>query len=244
MSERIAKRLARVGLCSRREAERWILAGRVKVDGVRLISPAINVGNHNEIRVDDDLVGRPLQRRLWRYHKPINIITTRHDPRARQTVFETLPDELPRVISVGRLDFASEGLLLLTNDGELAQYLSHPKYGYLRRYRVQVNGSVDASKLDSLSKGISIRGIVYGPIAVEIEQTRGRFSWLRVELKEGKNREIRRVMSHIGLKTQRLIRIGYGPFSLGRLAPGTVARVPERLIGPIVSYAVRYHEGR
>ena len=227
MSERIARHLARAGLCSRREAERWIAAGRVSIDGVALTSPARNVGPDSVVRVDGELVGPPPRRRLWRYHKPPDLLTTRADPGGRRTIFEMLPPDLPRVIAVGRLDLASEGLLLLTNDGDLAQRLAHPRHGLLRCYRVRVNGRAEAAALAALGEGIEVRGIAYGPIAAEIERAGGANSWLRVALREGKNREIRRVLAHLGLQVNRLIRVSYGPFVLGRLARGAVAVVPE-----------------
>ena len=230
MGERVARHLARAGLCSRREAERWIAAGRVSIDGVVLTSPALNVGPDNVVQVDGAPVGPPQRRRLWLYHKPPGLLTTRADPRGRPTVFEMLPRDLPRVIAVGRLDLASEGLLLLTNDGDLAQRFAHPSYGVLRRYRARVHGRVEAAALAALGEGTSVRGIAYGPIAVEIERANGANSWLTVALREGKNREIRRVLGHLGLEVNRLIRVSYGPFELGRLERGAVARVPEHQV--------------
>jgi 23S rRNA pseudouridine2605 synthase len=242
MSERIARHLARAGLCSRREAERWIAAGRVSIDGAVLTSPALNVGPDNVVRVDGEPVGPPQRRRLWLYHKPPGLLTTRADPRGRPTVFEMLPRDLPRVIAVGRLDLASEGLLLLTNDGDLAQRFAHPSYGLLRSYRARVHGRVEAAALAALGEGISVRGIAYGPIAVEIERANGANSWLTVALREGKNREIRRVLGHLGLEVNRLIRVSYGPFELGCLERGAVATVPEHLVDAAL-VAVPYPDG-
>jgi 23S rRNA pseudouridine2605 synthase len=228
--ERIAKRLARAGLCSRRDAERWIAEGRVKVDGVLLTSPAVLVGEASLIVVD----GQPLppveRTRLWRYHKPAGLVTSHKDPQGRRTVFETLPADLPRVISVGRLDLTSEGLLLLTNDGELARRLELPSTGWVRRYRVRVHGLPDPAQLAALERGITVDGIAYGPIKAVLDRQQGANAWLTVGLKEGKNREIRKVMEHLGWKVSRLIRIAYGPFQLGLLPPGAVEEVPPKIL--------------
>lgn len=228
--ERIAKVLARAGLCSRREAERWIADGRVVVDGKVLESPAFNVTEANEVSVD----GKPLpareETRLWRYHKPSGLVTTHRDPQGRATVFDKLPPELPRVVSVGRLDLNSEGLLLLTNDGSLARRLELPENQWIRRYRVRVLGVVDEGKLDGLKKGVTISGVRYGPIEAAVDQSRGANTWLTVSLREGKNREIRRLMEHIGLKVNRLIRTSYGPFQLGKLTRGAIAEIPPKAL--------------
>ena len=228
--ERIAKRLARAGLCSRRQAERWIAEGRVEVDGRRLASAAHVVGEGSVITVD----GRPLPAagpaRLWRYHKPRGLITSHRDPEARPTVFEHLPDELPRVISVGRLDLDSEGLLLLTTDGDLAAKLQSPRTGWRRCYRARVYGVLDEARLAYLAQGLSIEGVEYGPIEATLERRLGRNAWLVVSLREGRNREVRRALAHLGLAVNRLIRTAYGPFELGRLRPGRLAEVaPETL---------------
>ena len=228
--ERIAKRLARAGLCSRREAERWIADGRVAVDGEVLASAAVVVGADARITVD----GRPLpaaaRARLWRYHKPRGLVCTRRDPRGRPTVFAELPADLPRVISVGRLDIDSEGLLLLTNDGALARRLELPASGWPRRYRVRAFGRPDAGALATLARGVIVDGVHYGPAVATLDRQRGGNAWLTIELREGKNREVRRLMAHIGLAVNRIIRVAFGPLELGDLAPGAVAEVPARVI--------------
>lgn len=225
--ERIAKRIARAGLCSRRQAEQWILAGRVAIDGVVLDRPAINVRPSQTVTVD----GAPLPEaeavRLWRYHKPRGLLTTARDPQGRPTIFERMPSDLPRVVSVGRLDMNSEGLLLLTNDGGLARQLEHPDSGLLRSYRVRAHGSVTQQVLDDLNQGITVDGMRYGPIVAKIDRE-GRNKWLTVSLREGKNREIRRVFESIGLAVNRLIRVAYGPFQLGPLAPNDVREVAQK----------------
>ncbi|MFI4989077.1 MAG: pseudouridine synthase, partial [Alphaproteobacteria bacterium] len=228
--ERIAKRLARAGLCSRREAERWIAEGRVTLDGKVLDTPAVVVGEASQIAVD----GKPLPAaeaaRLFRYHKPPGLLTTTSDPQGRATVFDKLPKELPRLMTVGRLDLASEGLLLLTNDGALARHLELPSTGWLRRYRVRVYGSIDEAKLKALARGITIEGVAYGPISAALDRLQGSNAWLTVTLREGKNREVRRVLEHLGLAVNRLIRTAYGPFQLGELVRGGVEEVPRRML--------------
>jgi len=228
--ERIAKRLARAGLCSRRDAERWIAEGRVAVDGKVLASPALTVTEANDIRVD----GKPLPAaepaRLWRYHKPAGLVTTHRDEQGRPTVFDRLPPELPRVVSVGRLDLTSEGLLLLTNDGELSRALELPARGWLRRYRVRVHGAVDPARLAALEAGVTIDRMSYGPIRAALDREQGSNAWLTISLHEGKNREIRRVMEHLGLSVSRLIRIAYGPFQLGDLPRGAIEEVPRKVL--------------
>lgn len=236
--ERIAKRLARAGLCSRRDAERLILEGRVAVDGKVIASPALNVTEANKIAVDGKLVAAAEETRLWRYHKIAGTITTNSDPQGRPTVFEKLPPELPRVVSVGRLDFNTEGLLLLTNDGELARHLELPVNAWLRHYRVRVYGTPNKRALEQLVKGVTISGIQYEPIKVEIEEEQRKTEtlkkpsniWLGVTIREGKNREVRKVMEHIGLQVTRLIRVSFGPFQLGKLARGGIEEVPHRIL--------------
>ena len=228
--ERIAKVLARAGLCSRREAERWIADGRVAVDGKVLESPAVTVGPGAAISVDGKPVAAAEPARLWRYHKPKGLITSHRDPEGRPTVFERLPDELPRVISVGRLDVGSEGLLLLTNDGALARHLELPSTGWSRRYRVRVHGRPDPDALAKLADGVTVDGVAYGPVQARLDRLQGANAWLTISLAEGKNREVRRICGHLGLEVTRLIRVGYGPFQLGDLAPGAVAQVPRRVL--------------
>ncbi len=228
--ERIAKRLARAGLCSRREAERWIVDGRVAVDGKVLVSPALNVGADHEITVD----GKPLKAAqpagLWRYHKPAGLVTTHRDPEGRPTVFDALPKDLPRLISIGRLDLNTEGLLLLTNDGDLARFLELPATGWTRRYRVRVHGKVEPGALAALADGVTVDGQRYGPVKATIDSARGGNAWLTLALKEGKNREVRRILERLGLQVARLIRIAYGPFQLGELPRGEIAAVPRRVL--------------
>ncbi len=228
--ERIAKRLARAGLCSRREAERWIAAGRVTLDGERLTSPAVDVRPNARITVD----GRPLPAaeptRLWRYHKPRGLICAERDPRGRSSVFDALPDTMPRVVSVGRLDIASEGLLLMTNDGALARRLELPSTGWLRRYRVRAFGRPDLDALAKLAQGVTIDGVAYGPVLARLDRQQGDNAWFTVGLREGKNREVRRLMEHMGLTANRLIRTAFGPFQLGNLAAGAVVEVPAKVL--------------
>lgn len=228
--EKIAKVLARAGLCSRREAERWIEAGRVEIDNKTISTPALRVTDIEGITVDGKPLPQTEETRLWRYHKPTGLVTTHKDPEGRPTVFEKMPPELPRVISVGRLDLNSEGLLLLTNDGELARSLELPERGWTRRYRVRVHGTVDEEALRKLRKGVRVGDIRYGPIQARLEKVQGANAWLQVALEEGKNREIRRVMEHLGLQVTRLIRTAYGPFQLGSLDRGQVAEVPRRVL--------------
>ncbi|MBV8166470.1 MAG: rRNA pseudouridine synthase [Alphaproteobacteria bacterium] len=228
--ERIAKRIARSGLCSRRDAERWIAEGRVVVDGHKLDSPAHLVTDASVIVVD----GKPLPdaeaTRLWRYHKPRGLVTTHRDERGRPTIFSALPTGLPRVISIGRLDLNSEGLLLLTNDGALARRLELPATGWLRRYRVRVHGTLDPARVAKLADGIEIEGVRYGAIQAAIDSTKGSNSWLTMSLREGKNREVRKVVEALGGAVTRLIRVAYGPFQLGYLEPGAVEEVQARVM--------------
>lgn len=228
--ERIAKVLARAGLCSRREAERWITQGRVTVDGAVLTSPAVTVTSANRITVDGESLPQKEPTQLWRYHKPAGLVTSHNDERGRATVFEKLPPNLPRVISVGRLDYNSEGLLLLTNDGALARHMELPTTGWARRYRVRAYGRVNEADLKKLAKGVTISGVRYGPIEAKLDRQQGSNVWLIMTLREGKNREIRRVCEHLGLVVNRLIRIAYGPFQLGALASGAVEPVSAKVL--------------
>lgn len=226
---RIAKRVARAGLCSRREAERWIAEGRVAVDGKTLTSPAVTVGEAARITVDGRALPVAEPARLWRYHKPPGLVTSR-DGQGRPTVFERLPPALSRLLAIGRLDLASEGLLLLTNDGDLARHLELPATGWIRRYRVRVYGRVAPAQLDELARGLTIGGIRYGPIRAALDRQQGANAWLTISLHEGKNREVRRACEHFGWSVNRLIRVAYGPFQLGGLRRGGLARVPGTVL--------------
>ncbi len=228
--ERVAKWLAHAGVASRREAERLIAEGRVAVNGRRLAHPAVLIEPGDVVLVDGVPVAPPARPRLFRYHKPRGLLVTARDPQGRPTIFDRLPPELPRVVSVGRLDMDSEGLLLLTTDGELARRLEHPENGWLRRYRVRVHGHPDQRKLAALREGIVIDGIRYGPIEAGLDAIKGANAWLTVSLREGKNREVRRVLEHLGHPVLRLIRVAFGPFQLGDLPRGAVAEVPAKVI--------------
>lgn len=231
MPERIARRMARAGLCSRREAERWIATGRVAVNGAVLVSPAVLVGAEDTIAVDGQLLPPPESTsRLWRYHKPPGLLVTRRDPQGRPTVFDRLPSVLPRTISIGRLDMASEGLLLLTNDGALASRLMHPGQGWIRRYRVRVHGVPDVDALAGLATGIRVQGVDYGRIEAGLDRRQGSNAWLTVALAEGRNREIRQVLAHLGLVVNRLIRTSFGPFQIGGLPRGAIVEVPAKVV--------------
>ncbi len=228
--ERIAKMLARAGLCSRRDAERWVADGRVSVDGAVLTSPAVTVTAASDIRVDGKPIPQAERARLWRYHKASGLVTTHRDEKSRPTVFAALPKDLPRLISIGRLDLNSEGLLLLTNDGALARRLELPATGWVRRYKVRVHGEVDPARLAALARGITIDGVIYGPIRAGLERAQGSNAWIAMALNEGKNREVRRVLEHLGLQVTRLIRLSYGPFQLGNLERGALAEVPRKAL--------------
>ena len=227
--ERIAKAIARAGYCSRRDAEALIAEGRVTLNGETVTTPATKVGAHDVIAIDGKPLAERAPARLWRYHKPPGLVTTHKDPQGRPTVFASLPPAMGRVVSVGRLDFNSEGLLLLTNDGDIARRLEVPSAGWVRKYRARLFGKVTQADLDNLATGVTIAGVKYGPVIADLERSRGVYSWATVSLKEGKNREVKRVMESIGLKVARLIRISYGPFQLGHLAPGAVEEIPARL---------------
>jgi len=226
--DRVAKLMARAGLCSRRDAERWIAEHRVQVDGITIDTPATIVDDSSRIKVDGQplpVIGEP---KLWLYHKPAGLVTTHKDEEGRPTVFDHIPETLGRVISVGRLDLNSEGLLLLTNDGGLARELELPQKGWIRTYRVRVFGFVTQEKLDTIKEGCTVEGIHYGPVTAHIEKKTGRNAWLIVSLSEGKNREIRQVMRFLELHVNRLVRQSFGPFRLGDLKREELMEVPRR----------------
>jgi 23S rRNA pseudouridine2605 synthase len=222
---RIAKVMARAGLASRREAESWIAAGRVAVNGAVISSPAVRIGPNETVTVDGKPLPQRERTRLFLFHKPRGLVTTTADPEGRPTIFGALPKSLPRLITIGRLDLNTEGLLLLTNDGGLARVLEHPQTGWLRRYRVRAHGSVSQAQLDALRDGITIDGIHYGPIEATLDRVQGSNVWLTFAIREGKNREVRNVLGHLDLRVNRLIRISFGPFQLGKLAQGAVEEV-------------------
>ncbi len=227
--DRIAKVIARAGVCSRREAEKLIADGRVTLDGEKVTTPAIRVGENHVVAVDGKPLAEPEATRLWRYHKPVGLVTTHKDPEGRSTVFNALPRSLPRVVSVGRLDVNSEGLLLLTNDGSLARWLELPSAGWSRRYRVRLFGKVSQNDFERLAQGVTIDGVKYGPVIADLERSKGMYSWASVTLKEGKNREVKRLMEHLGLKVARLIRVQFGPFHLGQLGESEVDEIPAKI---------------
>ena len=228
--ERIAKRIARAGICSRREAEALVLAGRVKLNGKILDTAACNVTTKDRIDVDDKRIPTAEPARLWRYYKSRGLVVSNRDEKGRDTIFDRLPDNLPRVISVGRLDLDSEGLLLLTNDGDLARHLELPSTGWTRKYRVRVRGLVNPIKLDNLSSGVTIDNIHYGEVLARLDNQMPSNAWLTVAIKEGKNREIRHIMEYLGYPVSRLIRLSYGPFSLGNLEDGDVREVKTNVL--------------
>ncbi|MCV2880588.1 pseudouridine synthase [Actibacterium sp. XHP0104] len=228
--DRIAKVLARAGVASRREAERMIQIGRVSVNGKVIDSPALNVTARDRIAVDGKPIAEAEPPRLWLYHKPTGLVTTERDEKGRPTVFENLPEGMPRVMSVGRLDLNSEGLLLLTNDGEIKRRLELPSTGWLRKYRVRVKGTPEDATLDPLRKGITIEGERFQPMEVVLDRQQGANAWLTIGIREGRNREIRRAMEAVGLVVNRLLRVSYGPFRLGELKAGEVEEVRSRVM--------------
>ncbi|MGR3322042.1 MAG: pseudouridine synthase [Pseudooceanicola sp.] len=228
--DRIAKVLARAGIASRRDAERIIAEGRVRVNGKVLTSPALNVTPRDRVEVDGKPLDAPDPPRLWLYHKPAGLVTTARDEKGRETVFDALPAEMPRVVSVGRLDLNSEGLLLLTNDGEIKRRLELPSTGWTRKYRVRVKGAPKDEDFAPLREGLKIEGERFQPMQVTLDRQQGANAWVTVALQEGKNREIRRAMETVGLSVNRLIRISYGPFQLGQLKPGAVEEVRPRVL--------------
>jgi 23S rRNA pseudouridine2605 synthase len=228
--DRVAKVIARAGLASRREAEAWIEAGRVAVNGAVIRSPALNVGANDRIVVDGMPLPERERTRLFLFHKPRGLVTTTADPEGRPTIFGALPKDMPRVVTVGRLDMNTEGLLLLTNDGGLARALELPATGWLRRYRVRAYGKVLQARLDGLRNGIVVDGVSYGAIEATLDREQGDNSWITFAMREGKNREIRNVLGELGLKVNRLIRLSYGPFQLGELPAGAVEEVKTRAL--------------
>ncbi len=227
---RLQKYLSRAGVASRREVERMIEAGRVRVNGKTLDTPAFKVSGKEKIEVDGKAVDAPEGTKLWRYHKPSGLVTTHNDPEGRETVFQKLPKDIGRVISIGRLDLTSEGLLLLTNDGALSRALELPSTAWTRRYRTRAFGTIDEAAIQRLKSGITVDGVKYGPIEVEVERATGSNVWLLVTLREGKNREVRKALDAVGLVVNRLIRVAYGPFQLGHLSPGEIKPVNERIL--------------
>ena len=237
--ERIAKWLARAGVASRRDAEKLLAEGRVALNGAPVTHPATFVDVGDVVQVGGAVVDAPDRTRLWRYHKPDGLVTTHRDPQGRPTVFERLPPGLPRVVSVGRLDLNSEGLLLLTNDGALARRLELPSNGWLRRYRVRVFGIVSERALAALAGGVAVEGVRYGAIEAGVDARKGNNSWLSVALREGRNREVRKVMQHLGLQVTRLIRVAYGPFQLGLLERGAADEITGKVLREQLSAAMK-----
>jgi 23S rRNA pseudouridine2605 synthase len=229
-AERIAKRIARAGICSRREAESRILDGRVTVNGEIITSPALNVSPSEKITVDGKSLPAREPAGLWRYYKPRGLVVSDRDEQNRETIFDHLPKNLPRLITVGRLDLDSEGLLLLTNDGDLARHLELPSTGWSRKYRVRTQGQIDQAELAALANGITIDGIRYGQVIAKLDRQMASNAWLTIAIREGKNREIRRIMDYLGHKVSRLIRISYGPFQLGDLEDGDIEAIKSRVL--------------
>ncbi len=230
MAQRLAKFMARSGVCSRRQAEEYILQGRITVDGQTVETPAFNVEGNETILFDGEKLPALEQTRMWIYYKPVGLVTTHKDEKGRATVFENLPPHMPRVVSVGRLDLNSEGLLLLTNNGALSRELELPQNAWSRKYRVRVHGQINEEKFKNIEQGVSINGISYGKVKITIDEKIGTNTWLTVSLNEGKNREIRKLMQFAGLEVARLIRISYGPFQLGNLKKGELKEVPFKVL--------------
>jgi 23S rRNA pseudouridine2605 synthase len=241
--ERVAKVIARAGLASRRDAEAMIAEGRVTLNGEVLSSPAINVTPQDRITVDGEPLPAKERTRLWIFHKPRGLVTTARDPQGRPTVFEGLPEEMPRVVAVGRLDINTEGVLLLTNDGGLARVIAHPETGWLRRYKVRAHGEITQEQLDRLRDGITIDDIDYGPIEARLDRIQGDNVWLTIGLREGKNREIKNILEHLGLAVNRLIRLSFGPFQLGDLEPGLVEEVRTKVLREQLGQALAAEAG-
>jgi 23S rRNA pseudouridine2605 synthase len=229
-AERIAKVIARAGLCSRREAEKLIGEGRVAVNGAVLATPAFTVTAADAVTIDGAPLAARERTRLWLFNKPKGLVTSNRDPEGRATIFSALPAELPRVVTIGRLDINTEGLLLLTNDGGLARILELPSTGWLRRYRVRVHGRIRQADLDRLAKGVTVDGMVYGAVEANLDREQGANCWLTMGLREGKNREVKKILEFLGLTVTRLIRVSYGPFQLGELKAGAVEEVKSRVL--------------
>ena len=229
-AQRVAKLIARAGLCSRREAERWIEQGRVTLDGETMTSPAVAIDDPARLKVDGRALPAVEGTRLFRLHKPTGVLTAERDPEGRTTIYDVLPAGLPRLMPIGRLDLNSEGLLLLTNDGELKRRLELPATGWLRRYRVRVFGHPAPETLARLADGVTVDGVRYGAIEAQVDETTASNAWVTVALREGKNREVRRVMEHLGFRVSRLIRVAYGPFQLGAMKPGQVKEVTPKVL--------------
>ena len=238
-SERIAKRMARAGLCSRRDAESWIRAGRVIVNDTLLETPAYIVGPDDKIIVDNKPLPNPEATRLWRYYKPRGLVVSHRDEQNRETIFDRIKNRLPRVMSVGRLDLDSEGMILLTNDGGLARHLELPNTGWIRKYRVRIYGRVDEKQLEKLKDGITIDGIHYGSLLARLDKQLTSNAWLTIAIKEGKNREIRRVMEYLGYSVSRLIRTSYGPFQLGNMEENDLKEVKQVVLREQLGQAVK-----
>ncbi|TXN67947.1 rRNA pseudouridine synthase, partial [Methylobacterium sp. WL30] len=228
--ERIAKAIARAGIASRRDVEAMIAEGRITLNGRVLDTPAINVTDSDAITVDGEPLPTRERTRLWIFHKPRGLVTTARDPEGRQTVFEVMPEEMPRVVAIGRLDINTEGLLLLTNDGGLAKVIAHPDTGWLRRYRVRAFGDITQMELDQLRKGVTIDGMEYGPVEATLDRASGDNVWLTLGLREGKNREVKRILEHLGLSVNRLIRLSFGPFQLGDLEVGLTEEIKTKVL--------------
>ncbi len=236
--------MARAGVCSRRDAEKLIAEQRVKVGGQLVTTPATKVLPAQTITVDGKAIPKLEETKLWKYHKPQGQVTTHKDPQNRPTVFSHLPKDLPRLISVGRLDISSEGLLLLTNDGGLSRHLELPSTGWVRRYRVRMLGKIEQADLDRLKNGVTVDGVSYGPIEARLDRAKGANAWVTVSLREGKNREVRRVMEHLGFRVNRLIRTSYGPFQLGKLSAGDVEEIPNKVLQEQLGAFIRSNKGK